>query len=47
MFSNLSDGLSQPSLVFFAPVMRSLPRRSPASGNFVLPRMSSLLTGSG
>ena len=45
---NLSDGLSQQSLVFFAPVyMRSLPRRSPATGNFAFFRMSLALTGSG
>ena len=44
---NLSDWLSQPSPVFLAPVMRPLPRRSPATGDFAFFRMSPALTGSG
>ena len=45
MFSNCSDGLSQPSLVSLAPVTHSLPRRSPASGTLIFLRMLSALAG--
>lgn len=45
MFSNRSDGLSQLSLVFLAPVTHSLPRRAPASGTLIFLRMSSALAG--